>query len=325
MKNTSFETETVNVAEEIKKTINAIKTTIYLFLAFCIRSWMIIFGLIIIGAGLGYLLSKTVEQAKEASFFAHINYEMGGSVYNSVETINAKIAQGDSVFLKELNVWDETSKVNDISITPVIRMENIVNQFEPRTANHLALFLENYDKVNDEDLTQISGLYTYYKQHLVKFNLANHADIESINGIINYLNTNPNIQNAKNAFRFNLDTRIKTNNEVITQIDSFFRIKNQNLANHSSPVIGDQDYNLDELFKIKASYERDNENRYTDMANSEELVVPLERINIIHSEKSLKDKKMLIFPIILLFLFFIFSGVRNFYIKMKKSINLQNE
>jgi hypothetical protein len=325
MENKIYETETVNVAAEIKKTINAIKRTIYFFIAFCIKSWIVILALIVIGSGIGFLLTKSTKPKKEASFFAHINYEMGGSVYNSIETINAKIAQKDSVFLKKINVWDNGSKIKSISITPVVRLENIVNQFNPSNSLSLQLFLENYDKVKDEELVQIPGLYTYYKQHLIKINLSHYGDNESILSVVDYLNTNPNIQKAKSTFRFNLDTRIKTNLEVIGQIDSFINQKTKNLQAHSSPVIGDQDFNLSELFKIKASYERDNENRYTDMALSEELVVALERINIVETKKSIKDNKTIIFPILLIFFFFMFSGIRSFYIKMRDSINTQNE
>ena len=325
MENTNYETETVNVIAEIKKVFNAIKMSIYLFIAFCVKFWIIIVALVAVGIGLGYLSSKTTKPAKEASFFAHINYEMGGTVYNSVETINAKIAQGDSIFLKKLNLWDNNSKIKSISITPVVRMENVVSQYDPNYASTLELFLKNFDKLKDDDSEQISGLYTYFKQHLIKIKLSNNADDESIKSIINYLNSNPNIQKAKNAFRENLEKRIQTNNEVIDQIDTLVRYKSQNLLNYSSPIMGDQDFNLSDIFKIKASFERDNENRYTDMALSEELVVPLERINIVHSKKSFADKKMIIFPITLLLLFFFISGLRNFYIKMKKTYELQNK
>jgi hypothetical protein len=325
MENKIYETETVNVAAEIKKTINAIKRTIYFFIAFCIKSWIVILALIILGAGIGFLFTKNTKPKKEASFFAHINYEMGGTVYNTVETINAKIAQNDSVFLKELNIWDNGSVIKSISITPIVRMENIVNQYTASNASTLELFLENIDKLKDDESTEISGLYTYFKQHLVKINLSSNADKESIYNLINYLNSNPNILNAKNTFHFNIDTRIKTNNEVISQIDTFFNYKTKNLNNYNSPIIGDQDFNLSELFKIKASYERDNENRYTDRALSEELVVPLERINIVNSKKSFKDKKAIIFPILFVIFFFMFSGIRSFYIKMRDSINTQNE
>jgi hypothetical protein len=325
MENTSYETETVNVVAEIKKTFNSIKMSIYLLISFCVKSWITIIAIVVVGTGLGFLFSKTTKPAKEASFFAHINYEMGGTVYNSVETINAKIAQGDSIFLKKLNLWEKSSKIKSISITPVVRMENILQQYDPNNASTLELFLENFDKLKDDELDQISGLYTYFKQHLIKIKLSYQADKESVNSIVNYLNSNPNIQSTKNTFLKNLEKRIITNNEVIGQIDTLVRYKSQNLLKYSSPIMGDQDFDLSEIFKIKASFERDNENRYTEMALSEELVVPLERINIVHSKKSIADKKMIIFPIALLLLFFFISGLRNFYIKMKKTHELQNK
>lgn len=324
MENKPYEAETVNVAAEIKKTINAMKRSIYFFIAFCIKSWIIILALIIVGAGTGYFLTKYTRPKKESSFFAHINYEMGGTVYNTIETINSKIAQNDSVFLKKLNIWDQGSKIRSISITPIIRMENVVDQFNPSNALSLELILENYDKIKDEDFIQIPGLYTYYKQHLIHIKLSDFADNESILSVVEYLNSNPNIQKAKSTFRFNLDTRIKTNLEVIDQIDAFINQKTKNIENHNSPIIGDPDFNLSEMFKIKASYERDNENRYTDMALSEELVVPLERINIIETKKTLKDKKSIIFPVLFLVFFFLFSGIRSFYIKMRDSISTSN-
>ena len=73
MENKSYETETINVGVEIKKTINAIKMSAYLFIAFCIKSWIIILTLIVIGFGLGYTMTKSEKPSKEANFFAHIN------------------------------------------------------------------------------------------------------------------------------------------------------------------------------------------------------------------------------------------------------------
>lgn len=325
MENLNNNIETVNVADEIKKMIQAFRIGLFVFISFCLRNWIVILILILAGAVSGYLVSKNTVPAKESTFFANINYEMGGTVYNSAETINAKIAQRDSVFLKELGVWKNGSQIKGISITPVVRMENVVFQYDPNNAKNLELFLTNFDKFQDEDRKAIPGFYTYFKQHLVKIKLGYEATDDMVVKIIDYLNTNPNIQKAKFAFRDNLNTRIKTNNEIIAQIDTLVTYKNKNLLKFDAPLIGDQDFNLTELFKIKASFERDNENRYTDMALSDELVVPLERIHIVESKKSILSKRTIIYPVVLILFFFLFSFFQNFYLKMKSTYQAPNQ
>lgn len=275
----------------------------YRFIVFLLKNWIILLVLITVGVLAGYFLQKDTENPKEANALIRINFDTVGYVYNTIDLLNDKIINRDSVFLKEANLWKNGPLIKEVKIEPVISFKDIASIYGRDNATLKALF-ENYEYENGNTINTTFKID--FKYHSIAMVLAPNATPKSIDYFIKYLNTNDLLDSLKDKSIGNIEERISTNEETIKQINNI-------LNNYNTGEIGIKtnqitlDKDLTGLVRTKMDLQREIEEFSEDLILSKGVSVLINKSSLIEASPSKLSNKMIVYPILLIFLFLSFA------------------
>lgn len=299
----------------------------YRFLQFLIRSWIVILLLIVCGIILGYFWDKGSQYSKETTLYVQINFDAANYIYDAVESLNFKIIDNDTVFLKNLGLGNNGKLlIRKIEIEPLVNITDILNKIDQDNKN-VETFLE---QAQYEDNLLTSEIFVSdYKTHKIELILAPDADEKIIENIMAYFNDNQLLNKIKNVTIEDTKRKIDQNNINITNMDSIARVlgskntsnglSNQIYFNNVSSDIN----NLHLLFREINTYIDDNQKFKIELLKYNNVVQLINK-PILKVKKGILDSKIYVPPIIFLFLFFVFVIIRRLYLKAKVLHKLKN-
>ncbi|PVW15147.1 hypothetical protein [Marixanthomonas spongiae] len=282
----------------------------YRFILFLLKNWIILLALVIIGAVAGYFSQKNVKTPKEADVLTRINFNTVSYVYGTIDTYNDKVANQDTVFLKQAGLWDKNPLVTGVWIEPVVSFEEIATMYgrENRT---LEVLFEDYEFEKDNTLN--STLKLDFKYHNMKLYLAHNATPKTIDRFMDYINTTPAMENLKKVGYANMQELITVNETTIEQIDKVLNSYNSTEATSSetAPITLDKD--LTGLVRAKIQFKEDANQLKQDLLFSKDISVPVTKSVLVEDEPNILMNKIIVYPLILIFLFLVFAMLKRVF------------
>ncbi|MBZ0327500.1 MAG: hypothetical protein K8F54_07835 [Altibacter sp.] len=282
----------------------------YNFILLLIRNWIVIFSLIIIGVILGYYGQKDFQSSKSSEAIVRVNFNLGSYVYNSVELLNDKINNRDSIFLKEFGLWEGQPLIKKLEITPIISFNELVENYGNNNKT-FEILLDKYEFEGDDSASKVFNFE--YKLHRINLKLSNNATPKTINNLLGYFNTNDLLSNFKvDAIEINKKF-LEANLKSIELIDKLFlNYSEQQITNSvSNQVVLDKD--LSGLVE-KKNYLLDlNISLQYDIALSEDITVLINRPELIEEKPGTLGNKMLRYPIFLVLIFIVTLYLRKWF------------
>lgn len=264
---------------------------------FFIKNAIIIVLLFIIGVGLGYYLDKN-QKSYDHEIIVIPNFGSADYLYAKIDLINAKIKEGDTVFLKNLGL-KYPKRISKLKIEPIVDPYNFIRDREGNF-DLLKLMADDgsIDKVLKDKIT--SKNYTY---HSITFSTKGLAtDENTIQPLLNSLNNSEYFMVIQKNVVENVKIKIQYNDQTLNQINDVLNSFASNVNNtqrSGNLVYYNENTQIDEVLQAKYNLVTEQGNNRVQLVNYQKIIKDISVIT--NMEKASSNK--LILPLLLIVLF----------------------
>lgn len=262
-----------------------------------LRYKFIILGLFLLGAALGYYLDKT-SKVYENRLYVKPNFDSVDYLYDQVELLNAKLKEGDTVFLSKIGL--QKKELFSIEIEPVID----VYKFVSANASHydlIKLFAE------DGDLNKVvkdNNTSKYYQVHSIVFkSIQGNLTDSTVQDLMKYFNSSEYFITSGKVIVQNYKNRIELIDQTVLQINGVLESMKVGEPNRSSAVTINDNSNIAELVQRKVDLIKEKEYLLTVLFDTDATVKAVSSSLNIRDFSGLNNKKKLVFPFVFASLF----------------------
>lgn len=319
MKNNFKENEELDIIvliEKIKLMLLSISLQIFRRSKKFLLAWKQLSAVIFIGILAGYFTTDDNQpNSKEANVLVKINFDAGNYVYDAVDLINLKISSDDADFFSQEIKLNIDESIDEISISPVIDIKDIMAK--DIQANEIRVLFENLEY--EDGFSVSEGFKSDYDYHFIKVNVSNNSTIETVNKIIDYFNNNPLFAELKERNIERISSIIFDNEQTIKQIDKLLDFySSDNKINSSQLYIDNKDLRPNELIKTKIDLQNENQDLKRESLTSKETVITINETNVLIENNSLTSNKMVYYPLLFVFIYFVCSILFGLYSYLDK-------
>ena len=278
-----------------------------------VKQWKAFLFLIIVGAVLGFFNGAKTDSNKDATVLLKVNFDAVNYVYDAISLINQKIEANDVGFFNEIGLSTEEISLLELTITPIVSLQEIImnDNFE---ANEIRTLFENLNF--DDNLSMTNSFISNYNYHSLTCSFSSLADNQSVNNVIEFLNTNPLFTELKLRKINSISDRIRANENTIQQIDDIILKYTNELSatlSKSQLYIDNKDISPSELITTKIELLKEIEVLKEEKIYSNDTVVMINNSNLLVENKSIKDNKLIYYPLTLCFIFILVQLAKNTY------------
>jgi len=308
------------VSKKIGNFFEGISTKIFRTFLFFKRNILWVGILIIVGAGLGYYLDKTVK-VYDNQIIVCPNFGSTDYLYAKIDLINSKIEDRDTVFLKEVVGIKEPKKLKTISIEPI---NDVYKFIENKDQNFelIKLMAEDGDikKILNESLTSKN-----YPYHLISFTTLNLTSNEkTIEPLLNYLNDSDYYRIIQKEYVNNIKIKMVENDSIITQINGFLN-SFSNTVNGSPKsdklVYYNENSQLNDVIKTKDLLVYEQGSHRLELVNLDKIVKENSATINIKNTKAVNGKLKIALPLLFILLFVLVGYLNSYYKKQMAKLN----
>ncbi|MEW5676534.1 hypothetical protein ABGT15_09500 [Flavobacterium enshiense] len=287
---------------------------------FLIRNKITIGILFIIGFGFGYYLDSRSENY-ENQIIVSPNFGSTDYLYSKIGLIEAKINEGDTVFLKQLGVQNPKNFSN-IEIEPILDVYRFVNNNQ-QNFELLKLMAEDGDvkKIVEDNLTSKNYMY-----HMITYKTKGKTTNEmTLNPIMNFLNQSEYFSKLQKEYINNVQAKIQANDNTIQQINGVLNQFSNTLGSSQKSdklVYYNENTQLNDVIKTKDELIKEQGNHRMDLVNSDRIIKDSSFTLNVESSSFLSENKKIVMPMLLIGMFIIFGAARSFYRRQLAKRNL---
>ncbi len=292
-------------------------------LNFILKKWRVIAVLLVIGVGLGIYSKINSKPPKKANILLRVNFDAVNYVYSTVDVLNQKIADNDSIFLSKLGLNPDSLEIKKIDAVPHINIKDIIEKYEENDRS-LEAVLRNLEinELFDENETLLDRTFmSEYKYHNMRLYLSSYANEGTIDIILNYINNNEFLEELRVTVVKNIEEKIKNNTEVIDQIDRLLDTyyTNESLAAPSSEIyVVDKNFSVSSLLTQKVELQNENEELKKELVYSKDIAVAVNTPRLVSEDSGITSNKVIFYPFVLIMLFLLFSFAKYIYRYLKE-------
>ena len=243
-----------------------------------------------------------------------VNFDAVNYVYDAVSLINQKIEANDITFFNEIGFNSEELNVFELTISPIVNLQEIIND-ETFKANEIKTLFENL--TFEDNLSMTNSFISNYKYHTLTCSFSPTADSQTIDLIIDYLNTNPLFTELKLRKMNSFSDRIESNEKAINQIDAIILKYTNDISNSSTAdsqlYVDNKDIRPNDLIKTKIELSKEIELLKEEKIYSNNTVVVVNNSNLMIETNSIKNNKIIYYPLLLCFIFIIIQILKKTY------------
>lgn len=304
---------------KVKEIKNRILLLFYKTIRFVIKNWLILLALVITGILIGYFLEKYQKIAREGSLIVQINFDASNYVYNSIEHLNNKVIDKDTIFLKKMGFYkDQKIILRKVEIVPIVNIADILDKINVENRSIEPLL----DQAQYEDNLLTSEIFIpEYKTHRISIKTTEEGSSATINYLLAYLNDNELMQQIKEVTVLNTIDQIKQIKQSIVGVDSIVKKYGTQIRGVSTSQVYfnsvEANNNMHLLFSLKNTLLKNVEKLEIELLKYNDIVTLLDN-PFLATKKSFFDKKMIILPILFVLLFIIFLFFKKAYKKAQR-------
>lgn len=320
--NNSDEIDLGQLFQMIGKGFNNIFTAFLKFFLYIKKNLILLLSLILIGAAVGYILSKIVSKQYKTEVIVSPQLESKNYLYEVISEIQSNIKAKDTLFFKSLGIENIDFRGLEIGITRVI--DGTSTDSDTKYLELLQGF-NNTDAIADIVRAELQNNSSYNHLITIQYKDAQFGR-EFAKGIINYINANDYFKELVKVYRSNATYRIQENETLLKQVDDIIVNYTNSLGTKSSNAVNErivldnqEQVNIADIFEYKTLLIRDIEVKKLELVK---LAEPISIVNFGKSQEVQKPffvKNIVLIPMVLLLLFFFISFVK--YLN-KKTIEL---
>lgn len=287
---------------------------------FLIRNKITIGILFVIGFGLGFYLDSKSENY-ENQIIVSPNFGSTDYLYSKVGLIEAKIKEGDTVFLKQLGIQNP-KHFSEIEIEPILDVYRFVNSNQ-QNFELLKLMAEDGDvkKIVEDNLTSKNYMY-----HLITYKVKGKtANEKTLKPIMSFLNQSDYFSRLQKEHINNIQTKIQSNENTIQQINGVLNQFSNTLGNSQKSdklVYYNENTQLNDVIKTKDELIKEQGILRMDLVNSDRIIKESSFTLNVESSSFLSENKKIVMPMLLIGLFVVLGAAKSFYRRQLAKRNL---
>lgn len=311
------------ISRKINDFFQGISTSIFKVIQFFVRNWIIVAILVLAGFGLGIFLDSS-QKSYNNQIIVTPNFGSVDYLYDKVELLQSKIAEGDTLFLRKEVGLVNPSIISKIEIKPITDVYRFIED-KDKNLELIKLMSENGDvnKIIEEKIT--SKNYTYHKISFISNGLV--GDKNTIQPLLNYLNNSQYYKKIQIIAIENIQEKIAQNDTILAQINGLLDgfSKSANSPKNNNMVYYNENLQINEVLKTKQNLIVEQGYNRLSIVNTDKIIKENSLVLNVINTKTINGKLKLILPAVFLFLF-IFSGfVFKFYNKQLKKDKLTDQ
>jgi hypothetical protein len=293
---------------------------------FLLKFWWAVLALIATGVILGIVLSGDPDY--KATLVIQTNFETQPYVYNAIEQFNLNLKEDDSLFIQKVGLDPMDSGINKITVDPIIDVVNLLEMVKTGDRN-LETVLGELNYEDDKEIFATDRFYSSYKYHKLILEMSPTAGQKQIDALMDYVNNNPLIKKMSTESRKNRIELIAQNEQMLKQMDDVVKafVVTNEVANKNSGSMSffnnSSNVDLRQLFVRKGELALENEELKNELITMEDAAVIVSEVQT-SKDEGITDKKYIVYPLILVFLFMLIAGVLYTYRTLRKTLQREN-
>jgi uncharacterized membrane protein len=308
------------ISKKIGNFFEGISTMIFRGFLFFKRNIIWVAILFILGAVLGFYLDKN-NKIYDNELIVCPNFSSTDYLYAKIELINSKIADNDTVFLKEVVGLKNPSNFLKIEVTPITDVYKFIDN-KAQNFELIKLLAEDGDikKIVTETLTSKN-----YPYHLIAFTTEGKTtDAKTVEPLLNFLNSSDYYKVVQKAYLDNIKIKMTENDSIISQIDGFLNAfsKTTNGSQKSDKLVYyNENSQLGDIIKTKDALVSEQGARRLELVNYDKIVKDNSITLNIKNNKATNGKMKLILPFLFIFLFVLVGFFKSYYKHQMAKLN----
>ncbi len=310
------------VSKGVGSALRNLNTFLYRCIRFVLRNIILLGILVIVGGGIGTWLDHTQKRVYSHHIIVTPNFGSTDYLYSKIELIDAKIKEGDTVFLKGIGI-QRPKDLMEIKIAPIIDVFKFVNN-NNNEQNYRLLEL----MAQDGDIKKIVAENTTSKNypfHTISFVTRGKTTKEkTVAPLLAYLNDNDYYRKVQKEYLNNVMVKLKANDLIISQIDAVlndFADSQNGSPKNDKLVYYNENTQLNDVIKTKDELIKEQGLHRVDLVGLDKIIKDNSIITNIKDSESLSGKMKLVLPLLLVGLFLLVFFFRAFYRKQTIKYN----
>ncbi len=284
---------------------------------------LILLGLIVVGAGIGYGLNQIVSTKLKTEVIVKPQMDSKNYLYDVVDEIQANIKAENTVFFNTIGI--ENIDYNGLEVT--ISRVNVSSDSESdKQYLELLQSFDDTEAIADIVRAELQNKSSY--NHRISF-FYKDAELgeDFAKKVMVYINNNSYFDGLLEIYRANAESRIEENKRLLEQIDLI-------IANYSKKMAQQEDFtgndrivldnqetvNITGLFNLKNNLIQDIEAKKIELEQRSDIIRVMNFGQTQEVKKSFFGKNIVIVPMLLLGLFFFFSIIKYLNKKSKEIV-----
>lgn len=298
------------ISKKIGSYVDAVLMSIFKGILFIKKNLVILIGLFVLGAGLGYYLDTELK-SYTSTITVNPNFGSTDYLYQKISLLNSRIKEGDVNFLKNEVGITQPELINSIKIEPITDVFNFVGSKEANL-ELIKLMAEDGElsKIIEDPVTSKN-----YPYHNITIATSKSISKESvILPILNFIEQSDYFKKIQTEYVQNLNKKITANDSIISQINLVINtFANKKGVSNDKMVYYNENTQLNEIINTKNTLVIEQGTLAINKINFEKIVKESSvSINLLNT-KSLNGKEKLVLPFLFVFLFVFFKKIQGFY------------
>ena len=302
----------------IKKGLKSVFNSILGVFLYFKKNVFILGGLVVLGVALGLALNALSTKVYKTEVIVKPNFESKDYVYNTVDEIDANIRTRDTMFFRALDIDFMALKSFKITIQPIAQEENEKNENNREEDLKYLELLQNFKTENFAlDVIKEEIFKKSEVNQRITFTYKNsEAGKDAVVKLLNYLNSSIYFKEVSSISRQNIQSRITKNIGLIGQIDELVASYTKSLSRPTDATKGavyleqENGLNIASLLSLKNMLIKDIEDKQIELIQTKEVVNVISLGNSQTVKKRFLQKNIVLIPIVLLGLFFLYGIVK---------------
>jgi len=289
-----------------------INTLLFRMIQFFVKNAIVVFVLVVVGVAIGMYLDST-QKTYEHRIIVAPNFESSDYLYSKINLLKSKIAEGDTIYLKNVVGLQQPKSLKGIDIKAITDVYQFI---EDKDKNFDLIKLMSEDaglqKVLSDSIT--SKNYTYHKIYVTTKSLISDQDF--VQPLLNYLN-NSDYYNKIQVISFkNLQQEIIQNDTILAQINTVLNgFSNGNRSKNDKLVYYNENTQLNDVIRTKEELIRNQGKKRIKLVRFDKTIKDISSILNIKKDQKIKGNMTFALPTLFVILFVLFRFFVAFYKK----------
>jgi hypothetical protein len=289
-----------------------INTLLFRIIRFFIKNAIIVAVLVVVGVGVGKYLDSN-QNVYDNRIIVAPNFESSDYLYAKINLLKAKIAEGDTVYLKKEVGIQRPKVLKSIDIKAIPDVYQFIED-KDKTFDLIKLMSEDtgLQKVLSDTIT--SKNYTYHKIYLVINGLVNDQDF--VQPLINYLNKSDYYNKIQAIGLKNLQQEIVENDTILAQINTVLNgFSKGNNTRNDKLVYYNENTQLNDVLETKEKLIKEQGNNRLKLVRFDRTIKEISSILNVKKNQKIAGNFTLYLPVLFVMLFILLRFFTAFYKK----------